>query len=123
MKTFNKNIGFYGENLATDYIRTLNYKISDKNFQNRYGELDIIAFENEILVFIEVKTRTSKNYGSPLLALSKSKVKNIIKMAKFYINHKNFSMFFVRFDVIEILINVENNTFSLNHIKDAFRES
>lgn len=123
MKKYNKNIGNYGEDLAKKYMIDLGYKILDRNFQSRKGEIDIIAFKAKTLVFVEVKTRTDLKFGLPCESISISKIKNIISIAKYYIYIKKLFMFFVRFDVIEILLDVENNTPSINHIEDAFRES
>ncbi|MGL4991115.1 MAG: YraN family protein [Sarcina sp.] len=121
MKKFNKDIGSYGENLSLKYLQDKNYTIFDKNFRNRSGELDIIAIKDDILIFIEVKTRTSNLYGFPSESVSYKKIKTIINLSKYYIHIKNLTSYFVRYDVIEIILNIEKSSYNINHITDAFR--
>ena len=121
MKKFNKFIGFYGEELAQSFLKKHNHKIISTNFQTRLGEIDIISFDDDILVFTEVKTRFNKNFGSPSESISKSKIKNILKVANQYIYLKKATNFFIRFDVVEIYLDDSSNNFKSIHIKDAFR--
>lgn len=59
-----------GEDAACSFLRKLNYKIIDRNFRRGYGELDITAVDGNTLVFIEVKTRISDNFGTPFEAIT-----------------------------------------------------
>jgi len=96
--------GKYGENLAIEYLKRHGYKIIDRNFRIRGGEIDIIALEKSTLVFIEVKTRTSLRFGYPQEAVTKSKIYFLERAAKFYRNansHKNFPIL-ERIDVVAI---------------------
>ncbi|MBI2028582.1 MAG: YraN family protein [Candidatus Levybacteria bacterium] len=82
-------IAKFGEDKACEYLKKLGYKIVERNFRKGYGEIDIIAIEEtekdgKILVFIEVKTRTSDSYGTPLEAITYWKLKEIVKTAQFY---------------------------------------
>ena len=61
----NKEIGKLGEEIATQYLRNKGYKILDRNFMCRQGEIDIVAHTKKELVFVEVKTRTNLSYGRP----------------------------------------------------------
>jgi len=81
------------------------YFILDKNYRNRYGEIDIIAKKDKCLIFIEVKTRTNLDYGDPLETINKLKVSRIKRLASFYIASKKLSGFNPRFNVISIIIN------------------
>lgn len=121
MKAYNKDIGNYGENLAIEFIKSKSYKILEQNYTNRYGEIDIIALKDDLLVFIEVKSRYSTSFGNPLEAVTYSKQKRIYKLSSYYILLNNYNNFNVRFDVIEILFNTLNQTYMLNHMEDAFR--
>lgn len=115
----NKKIGKFGEEKACEYLIKNNYKILDRNFSCRQGEIDIVAVsEQNELVFVEVKTRRSLNYGTPCEAVTYNKVKHIVASSKFYIYLNNFYNLSVRYDVIEIF--VYNYTFSVNHIINAF---
>ncbi|MGL4761424.1 MAG: YraN family protein [Sarcina sp.] len=121
MKKFNKSIGFYGEEIAQSLLKMHKHKILETNFQTRLGEIDIISFDNDILVFTEVKTRFSTKFGLPCESISKSKIKNILKVANQYIYLRKTTNFFIRFDVVEILLDCHSNNFESNYIKDAFR--
>ena len=93
------------------------YKIIDKNYYYKGGEIDIIAYDedkNEI-VFIEVKTRANGNYGLPSEAVDKRKISNITKGIRKYIHIKNLENKFIRLDLIELFY--KNKKFYINHIK------
>ena len=121
MNCFNKNIGFYGENLACEYLKNLNYKILAKNYKNKLGEIDIISKYNDTIIFTEVKSRYTNSYGSPMESVTYYKQKQIIKVSSYYILTNKLHNHNIRYDVIEILFNTFNQNFTINHIKDAFR--
>lgn len=121
IKKLNKKIGDYGEDIACKFLISKGYKIIDKNFRNRFGEIDLICLKNNILTFTEVKTRYYSNYGLPKEAVNFNKRKNIIFLSKFFISKNNFNDFFIRFDVIEIFLNMNSDSYKINFIKDAFR--
>lgn len=80
-----------GEELATQFLRKKGYKIIERNFRKRYGEIDIIALDestgtglNQTLVFIEVKTKSNFNYGQPFESITPWKLRSVIKTAQFY---------------------------------------
>lgn len=121
MKNLNKEVGFYSENLAKEYLIKNNYTILDCNFSNSLGELDIVCKKNNLLIIIEVKGRYNYDYGSPKESVNYPKQKSIIKVTKSYLCYKNLTNINVRFDVIEVYLNCTNNLFKISHIKDAFR--
>lgn len=121
IKKLNKTIGDYGEDIACKFLISKGYKIIDKNFRNRFGEIDLICFKNNILTFTEVKTRYYSKYGLPKEAVNFNKRKNIILLSKFFISNNNFKDFFIRFDVIEVFLNMNSDSYKINFIKDAFR--
>lgn len=110
-----QEIGKLGENLATKYLENLGYKIIERNFLCRQGEIDIIAHNKQEIVFIEVKTRTNLHYGKPAEAVTNIKQKHIEKSAKYYLYKNKLEKAYVRIDVIEIYI--WNNKYKINHIK------
>ncbi|OPX51243.1 hypothetical protein CLTHE_00310 [Clostridium thermobutyricum DSM 4928] len=121
IKKLNKTIGDYGEDIACKFLISKGYRIIEKNFRNRFGEIDLICLKNNILTFTEVKTRYYSNYGLPKEAVNFNKRKNIIFLSKFFISKNNFNDFFIRFDVIEIFLNINSDSYKINFIKDAFR--
>lgn len=121
MKKLNREVGKYCENLAKNYLKKNNYHILDCNFKNFLGEIDIICSKDDSLVIVEVKGRYNYDYGLPRESVSFSKQKSIIKITNSYINYKKLFNINIRFDVIEVYLNLKNDSFKLNHILDAFR--
>lgn len=83
------NLGKKGEELAARYLQEQGYKILEKNFRCKVGEIDIVALDpstgsGQVLVFVEVKTRWSKKFGEPLEAITPWKIKKIIKAGDYY---------------------------------------
>ncbi len=115
---FNKELGKEGEKLAAKYLINQHYKILDKNFYTRTGEIDIIAKEKQEIVFIEVKTRSNYKYGEAIDAVDMNKMKHIYKAAQYYIYQKKIENQPIRFDIIEIYINITRKKYYINHIKN-----
>jgi len=82
--------GNQGEDIACDFLKKKGYKIVERNFRIRGGEIDIIALEDSALVYIEVKTRKNYNYGRPEEAVTLRKIKFIERTAKFYRNNRKY---------------------------------
>lgn len=120
MKKENKEIGFYGENLACEFLKKKNHLIITRNFRSKYGEIDIISKVDNILIFTEVKSRYSKNFGLPCQAVTLSKMNTIRRVASYFLYIKKFQNVYVRFDVIEITFNYYNNDYYINHLENAF---
>ena len=74
MKTDNKKTGNKGEDLATEYLEKKGYKIIERNFRTRFGELDIVCWDAQILVFVEVKTKIGHDFGEPEEMFNKNKM-------------------------------------------------
>ena len=108
-----RTIGILGERQAEKFLKKLGYKIIDRNFSSRFGEIDLIAQDNNYLVFIEVKKRKNTSHGNGAEFVDVAKQRKIIKTANMYIQFNQIDSD-IRFDVIEI----NNNT--INHIKNAF---
>ena len=107
-------LGKYGEDVAERYLKQKGYTIIQRNFECRQGEIDIIAENSEYLVFVEVKTRSNFIYGNPSEAVHKDKRKHLYKVAKYYLHIHGWENRFVRFDVIEVLI--DNRLAKVRHI-------
>ena len=117
-----KEIGYLGEELATKYLKEKNYEIIQRNFICRQGEIDIIALDKtkKELVVIEVKTRTNNKYGNPSESVNENKQKHIYRTAEYYTYKNKLDKMLIRFDIIEININISKKTYKLNHIYKAF---
>ena len=110
-----RKIGNIGENIAQKYLIDKNYKIIATNFYTRKGEIDIVAKENSVVVFVEVKTRTNLKYGTPAMSISYIKKKHLRTTAKIFIHLNKLYNYEIRFDVVEIYI--KNGKYKINHIK------
>jgi putative endonuclease len=110
-------IGTKGEALAVAFLKDKGYKIERLNFNTPYGEIDIIAWDRDALAFIEVKTRQSDRYGSPVEAISPTKIKKISKAALMCLKEFKIQPP-VRFDVVAITLKKDSHEIEL--IKDAF---
>lgn len=105
--------------IAAAYLVEQGYKIIDKKARTSLGELDLIAQIKDILVFVEVKTRSSKQFGLPEEAVGAEKQKRMILLASAYIQKNALSKMKARFDVISILYD-EVNQPQIRHIPHAF---
>lgn len=96
--------GSKAENIACDLLFQNNYKIIDRNFHSRFGEIDIIALKDNTLIFVEVKARHSLKYGMPEEAVTKSKLWKIRKTGEYYsILHPELPKK-LRIDVVALII-------------------
>ena len=105
-------IAILGEDKACEYLKKLGFKIIERNFRKGYGEIDIVAIDQsekeKVLVFVEVKTRTSNSYGSPLEAITYWKLKSLIRTAQYYkMTHRNLPDA-LRIDAVSVLLNGNN---------------
>ena len=108
MSCYNKTIGNYGENLSLKHFIKNNYKILDTNFRTSYGEIDIVATINNIIVFLEIKSRYTDSFGKAIESITYYKQKQIIKLSKYYIHRYNLYNYNVWYDIIEVYFNNRN---------------
>jgi putative endonuclease len=112
-------LGKSGEDVAIEYLKNKRYKIVDKGFRFLRGEIDIIAYDGETLVFIEVKTRKSNGFGQPEESVTPAKRKQLRKVAQGYLLRKHLEDVECRFDVLSLTFD-ELEGYAVNHITDAF---
>ena len=113
-----KDLGKKGEELALRFLKKNGYRLIEKNYVCKLGEMDIIAKEKDTLAFIEVKTRTSATFGPPQLAVNAAKQRQLSKVALYYLKEKKLEDIKARFDVVAILLGPQGEEIEL--IKDAF---
>ena len=115
----NRRMGAKGEKLAVAYLEMLDYVIIEQNYHASIrGELDIIAKDLDILVFVEVKLRKDNSYGSGREAIDSRKKASMLYAAQHYIAKNKLSELAARFDVIEITM--EHTRAVIEHIQNAF---
>jgi len=116
VKINKRTIGNAGEDRACEFLENAAYKILERNFRCRSGEIDIIALDGNYIVFIEVKYRKDNSFGYPRESVNYYKQRNISKVASYYLLIKNAYDKNCRFDVVEIIgekIELIQNAFSL----------
>jgi len=110
-------LGKHGEQLAVEYLQKEGYEILETNWVFQKAEVDIIALKGDVLAIVEVKTRSSLEYGLPQEFVKPKKIQLLVKAVNEYVIVKNLDVN-VRFDIISIHKNVENVT--IKHLIDAF---
>lgn len=115
----NQDVGRQGEDLAVDFLRRLRYRILERNFRCRCGEVDIVARLGATVVFVEVKTRRSDLYGSPAQSVTPFKQRQIARAAQTWLAANRLTDSAARFDVISIRLR-DGGEADIEHIADAF---
>ena len=113
-----QKFGEKGEALAVQRLKKAGYKIIKTNYRNRLGEIDIIAKENDTIVFVEVKSRRSVNFGNPKQAITLQKQKKISMVALSYLKTMGLDTARARFDVVTVISNQDKPQVEI--IKNAF---
>lgn len=104
IKSSNKIIGQFGEEHAQNFLKKMGWKILATNYHySRFAEIDIIAKDKDVIVFVEVKTRSTTAFGHPFEAVSKSKLQNIFKAGLAYLQTTKESYKSYRIDIISVI--------------------
>lgn len=114
-----KSLGNLGEKLALKYLKNKGYQFIAKNFRWRFGEIDLILQDKNILVFVEVKTRVHPDFGNPEEAITPWKIRSLIKTARYFVLKHPQLPGSLRLDVIAIdLDKSQKKILRLRHIKN-----
>lgn len=113
----NREKGIVGENIAVEYLREKDYKIVERNYRTKVGEIDIVAMKDNMLIFVEVKSRSNINFGYPYEAVSKRKFDKIMRASLIYMKQKGYRGYQMRYDIIEVFL---SNDRKINHIENIF---
>lgn len=112
-KQFNRLKGKDGEEMAENYLRMQGYRIIEMNHQTKYGELDIIAVKNDILVFVEVKFKQTEDFGTPEEMIGKNKLTQVQRTAEMYLlNNPDIAKQFDKYQIDAICIVEETGRIS-----------
>ncbi len=113
-----QKVGNFGEKLACEHLREKGYEILDQNYRTRGGEIDIVAKEGDVLVFVEVKTRTNRAFGFPEEAIDARKQRKLVLTAEHYLAvHRLYEKNY-RIDSIGIELDREGRILELRHEND-----
>ena len=113
-----QQFGKESEALAVRHLKKNGYKILEQNYRNKLGEIDIIAKDNGVLVFVEVKARKTIYYGDPKWAVTPKKQRKISMVALYYLKTKKQTQVKARFDVVALSLAKDNPRIEI--IKNAF---
>ncbi len=112
--------GRKGEDDAARYLTERGYQLLKRNFRCPYGEVDIIALDGPVLVFVEVRSRSTENYGLPQESITEEKRSRLRRTARYYLAASGGHRGPVRFDVLAIKYKRNGQMEFLEHIKNAF---
>lgn len=124
MNRYKKNLGDFGEYVAADFLEAKGYRILERNYYTFGGELDLVIEDRKYLIFVEVKTRKSTQYGVPAEAVDWKKQQHMLSAAREYLR-QNPTRKEIRFDVVEILASMVDQVPHLsyiNHIENVILE-
>lgn len=113
----NKLIGKIGEDLARDYLINKGYQIVAQNFHTRFGEIDLIAQDKDILVFVEVKTKIGLDFGPPEAMFTPRKYDRVKRMATVYLKGRDVPC---RIDLVAIVLDPNHHPLSINHYQNPY---
>ncbi len=114
----NKDTGFFGENMAADYLSNQGFEILNRNWRYKHLEIDIIASKNGLLHIVEVKTRSAIQFGYPEQSIHTIKMQ-FLKNAAALFQYENPQWQYLQFDVVSIFLN-ENKQWELLFIEDVY---
>ena len=114
-----RELGLSGEEAAVGFLRKKKFDIIRRGFRFHRGEIDIIAYDRETLVFIEVKTRRNLDCGLPEEAVTPAKQAQIRRVAEAFLAVSHLEAAPCRFDIVSLLPE-DDGSFSVHHIRDAF---
>ena len=114
-----KELGIVGEKLAKNFLKKKGYRIYETNFRCREGEMDIIAGKNDCLVFVEVRTKASIDFGSPEESMTFAKREKLVTVALSYLNNHQNQPSTWRIDFIGVELDHNGKATRIEHIENA----
>jgi len=118
-----REIGIAGEKIALAYLKRLGYRIYESNFRTPFGEIDIVAKHKGVMVFVEVKSRTTSSLGPPYLSITKAKERHIIKNALFYLKRQKILDADWRVDIVSVKLRFGGELESVELIESAIEDN
>lgn len=121
MSFFRKRLGQEGEDLAAGFLRKKGYRLIERNYRCKTGEVDLIVLDHKVVVFVEVKTRSDHSFGSPFEAVEARKQRKMIQAAQYFLHAHKLDQRDARFDVVGISWQGDHPV--VEHIENAFEVS
>ena len=119
MKRDNVGKGRVGEEAAEKYLIKKGYRVVERNFRTRFGEVDLIVTKDGRVVFVEVKAKTSDRFGEPWEMVDKRKLERVKMMGKYYLAKKGLGETACRIDVVGVWLGWQGEVEKVEHWEDA----
>ena len=116
MRGVNKNIGALGEKIALNHLLSKNYELIVTNYSTRFGEIDLIMKDKDILVFVEVKTKKGLDFGLPEDMFTRGKYTKVKRMATTYLKGVDVPC---RIDMVAVILGEDNQPLSIKHYENV----
>ncbi len=116
MKQFNRETGRLAEDVAARHLENKGFQILERNFSNKFGEIDVIARDNGIVVFVEVKAKIGEEFGMPEEMVGPRKLARIRNMATMYLHGASVPC---RIDVVAMVLGEDNEVLRLTHYENV----
>ena len=116
MSNRNQTVGGWGENVAAGYLEQRGYKVTARNVRTPYGEIDIVAEKEGFIIFIEVKTRTSRSLGPPEISVTPRKQEHMLAAAEYYTQQNEIDHW--QIDVIAV-VGIPGKRIEFTHFENA----
>jgi putative endonuclease len=116
-----KTLGNLGEAAAAAWLAAHGYEILSRNVRTRRGEIDLVAWHEDTVVFVEVKSRTGTGFGHPTEAVAAPKQRRLARLASSYLLAHGLDRCPTRFDVIAVLATPDGRVVRIDHVQDAFQ--
>jgi putative endonuclease len=113
-KQDNLGTGRLGEKLARRYLIRKGYRIIEQNWRTKYAEIDLVTRKKDTLVFVEVRTKTSGQFGLPEESLNRQKINRVIRSSQIYIKYKRYTGRY-RIDSVCVTLDANHKLVKLNH--------
>ncbi len=117
MKTAKMTIGFLGEAAAKRYLRKKGYRAVTRNYRTKYSEIDLIFYDNKILVFVEVRTKVGERFGAPEESIKGNKIRRLKRAAAAYAARRDYSGSY-RIDAVCIVLDQAKDVQRLSHYQN-----
>jgi len=114
-----QRLGRWGENLAADFLEAKGYRILDRNWRSRNGEIDLITQMGETIAFVEVKTRKGRDFGLPEEGLTSNKAKRLQNLAQQYLAQNELHEIDWRIDLVAVELDQNGRLLRCEHIPNA----
>lgn len=121
MRTASQDTGEWGEKKAERMLRRKGYRILGRRVRiGRRDEIDLVARDGDVLVFVEVKTRKSESFGRPISAVDRQKRRVLSRAAVRYLGKLRYRPTYIRFDVVEVVGEIGDREAIVRHVENAF---